>query len=102
MASPDALRALIVALEAEQKRRRKTQFGGHDDPREWFMEELRGIAERLVATKGPLLDDASIAQRLAVLTFLPHRLSAAELETEAAALDAWFGEHYGASPSALA
>jgi hypothetical protein len=32
-------------------------------------------------------------QRLAVLTYLPHRLSAAEREAESAALDAWFEEY---------
>ena len=61
------------------------------------MAELRATAERLAATERPLLDDASIFQRLAVLTHLPHRLSAAEQETEAAALDAWFEERYPTS-----
>jgi hypothetical protein len=99
VASPDALKALLEALQAEQARRRKAQSGGYDDPREWLMAELRAIAERLAATEGPLLDDASIAQRLAVLTYLPHRLSAAEQEAESAALDAWFEERYGAQPN---
>jgi hypothetical protein len=94
VASQGALKALIEALQAEQARRRKAQFSGHDDPREWFMAELQATAERLAATERPLLDDASIFQRLAVLTYLPHRLSAFELEEESAALDAWFEEHY--------
>jgi hypothetical protein len=50
--------------------------------------ELRTMAERLAGAKGPLLEDASPAQRLAVLTYLPHHLSEQEQETEAAALDA--------------
>jgi transposase InsO family protein len=59
-----------------------------------FEDELRAMAERLAGTKGSLLEDASIAQRLAVLTYLPHRLSAAEQETEAAALHAWFEDYH--------
>jgi hypothetical protein len=94
MASADALKALVTALVAEQERRQKAHFGGQD-PHEWFMAELRAIAERLAAVEGPLLDDASIAQRLAVVTYLPHRLSAAERETEGAAIDAWFEERFG-------
>jgi hypothetical protein len=57
--------------------------------------ELQAIAERLATVEGPLLEDASIAQRLAVVTYLPHRLTTAELEAESAARDAWFEEHYG-------
>jgi hypothetical protein len=63
------------------------------DPYEALDAELRAMAERLAATERPLLEDASIVQRLAVLTYLPHRLSAAEQETEAAALDAWFEDY---------
>jgi hypothetical protein len=96
MASADALKTLIEALEAEQARRRRARFGGHEDGRAWLTAELRAVAERLAVVEGPLLEDASIMQRLAVLTYLPHRLSAAEQEAETAALDAWFEEHYGA------
>jgi hypothetical protein len=60
-----------------------------------FEDELRALAERLTTTEGSLLEDASIAQRLAVVTYLPHRLTATELEEESAAIDAWFQEHYG-------
>jgi hypothetical protein len=83
--------ALISRLLAEAARRKLTAAVA----REAFEAELRAIAERLAATEGPLLDDASPAQRLAVLIYLPHRLSAAEQEAESAALDAWFEEHYG-------
>jgi hypothetical protein len=79
-------------LAAERDRR---SYGSSDgrDPREALDDKLRAIAERLAAVEGPLLEDASIAQRLAVLTYLPHRLSAAEQETETAALDAWFEDY---------
>jgi hypothetical protein len=82
---------LIGRLLAEASRRKLTA----EAAREAFEAELRAIAERLAATEGPLLEDASIAQRLAVLTYLPHRLSAAEQEAEAAALDAWFEQRFG-------
>jgi hypothetical protein len=84
----------FAMLAAERDRRSVSEFlvDGRD-PRESLDDELRAIAERLAVVEGPLLEDASIAQRLAVFTYLPHRLSAAEQETEAAALDAWFEDY---------
>jgi hypothetical protein len=87
MASPDALRALLEALEAEQARRRKARFGGHEDPREWLLGELQAMAERFAATAAssrhpPLqIDDMSIAEKLACY-FLPEHLRPAGLGTE--------------------
>jgi hypothetical protein len=79
-------------LAAERDRRLYADSDGRN-PREALEDELRAIAERLAVAEGPLLEDASIAQRLAVLTYLPHRLSAAELEAETAAIDAWFEDY---------
>jgi hypothetical protein len=66
---------------------------GAEHARAALEDELRAMAERLAGVEGPLLEDASIAQRLAVLTYLPHRLTDAERETEAAALAAWFEDY---------
>jgi hypothetical protein len=84
---------LIRGLLAEAARRQLTATAA----REVFEAELAAIAERLAATGGPLpREDASIAERLAALLYLPQHLSAAEHEQEAAAIDAWFEEHgYG-------
>jgi hypothetical protein len=74
MASPDTLAALLEALQTEQARRRKAQFGGHDDPREWLLAELQEMAERFAATAHlcPLdLADMSIMEKLACRYFLP-------------------------------
>jgi hypothetical protein len=84
-------------LAAERDRRLYADSDGRN-PREALEAELRAVAERLAVAEGPLLEDASIMQRLAVLTYLPHRLSAAELEAETAAIDAWF-EDYAARRS---
>ena len=85
----------FAMLAAERDRR---QYGellvDGRDPGEAFEAELQAMAERLAATGGPLpREDASIAERLAVLMFLPQHLSAAELEAETAALDAWFEDY---------
>jgi hypothetical protein len=57
--------------------------------------QLALMAERLAATGGPgPREEASIAERLAVLMYLPQYLSAAEQEEEAAAIDAWFDQRY--------
>jgi hypothetical protein len=67
MASPNALRDLIEALEAEQARRQAARFGGQD-PRQWFLDELRVMAERFAATahRYPLsIDDMAPAELLA-------------------------------------
>jgi hypothetical protein len=83
MASADALKALIDALEAEQTRRRKVQFGGHDDPRQWFIDTLQQMAQRLAATAHlyPLqIDDMAPAEMLAC-HFLPEHLRPAGLGT---------------------
>jgi hypothetical protein len=85
MASPDALKALIKALEAEQKQRRKTQFGGHEDPREWLLGTLATMAERFAAaSSGPPLQvaDMAIAEKLACRLFLPEDLCPEGLGTE--------------------
>jgi hypothetical protein len=85
MASADALKALIEALEAEQARRQKAQFGGQD-PREWLFATLRQIAERLATAASsphPLqVDDMSIAEKLACRYFLPENLCPEGLESE--------------------
>jgi hypothetical protein len=85
----------LEVLRAELARRDETEESG--ERREQLIAaleaELRAMAERLATAEGPLLEDASIAQRLAVVTYLPHRLSAAELEAESAALDAWFDDY---------
>jgi hypothetical protein len=88
MASPDTLAALIEALEAEQARRRKAQFGGHNDPHEWLFETLRQMAERLSvalpASLHPLqVADMSVAEKLACRYFLPAELQPPGLGTEA-------------------
>jgi hypothetical protein len=86
MASSNTLKALIEALEAEQARRRKTQFGGHDDPGGWLIETLQQMAARLAAAPAsphPLeLADMSIAEKLACRYFLPDELQPAGLGTE--------------------
>jgi hypothetical protein len=90
-------RRWLEVLRAEFARRREEEEddGLREQRIAALAAELQAIAERLATVEGPLLEDASIAQRLAVVTYLPHRLSAAELEEESAALDAWFAEHYG-------
>jgi hypothetical protein len=86
----------LEVLRAEVLRREEEEGGALREQRiAVFEAELREIAERLALSDLPLLEDASIAQRLAVLMYLPHRLSAAEQETEAAALDAWFEDRFG-------
>jgi hypothetical protein len=69
MASPDTLKALLEALEAERARRRKAQLGGHDDPRQWFLDTLQTIAQRFAAaasSRYPLqIDDMSPVEQLA-------------------------------------
>jgi hypothetical protein len=87
----------LEVLRAEFARRREEEEDdGLREQRIAAIEaELQAMAERLATTEDPLLEDASIAQRLAILTYLPHRLCAAEQETETAAIDAWFEEHYG-------
>jgi hypothetical protein len=83
---------LIGRLLAEAARRKLTATAA----REAFEAELRAMAERLAATGGPLpREEASIAERLAVLTYLPQHLSAAETEEEAAAIDTWFEQRFG-------
>jgi hypothetical protein len=67
---------------------------GAQDALAAFQAELRAIAERLAATGGPLArEEASMAERLAVLTYLPQYLTAAEQEEEAAAMTACFEEY---------
>ena len=86
----------LEVLRAELGRRDEEEGGELREQRiAAFEAELRAIAERLAATEGSLLEDASIVERLAVLTYLPHRLSAAEQEAEGAALDAWFEDRFG-------
>jgi hypothetical protein len=83
MASADALDTLIDALEAEQARRQRARFGGHDNPREWLVNTLRQIAERLAtAHRLPLdLSDMSPMEQLAVATFLPEAMRPIDLGT---------------------
>jgi hypothetical protein len=84
MASADALKALIEALEVEQKRRQAVRFGGHEDPREWFIGTLQQMAQRFAATTHMFpLDaaDMSIIEKLAC-HFLPEHLRPAGLPTE--------------------
>jgi hypothetical protein len=86
MASPATLKALIEALQAEQARRRKAQYGGHDDPREWLLETLQTMAERMAraaSSPHPLdINDMSIAEKLACRYFLPENLCPTGLGTE--------------------
>jgi hypothetical protein len=85
----------LEVLRAELDRREEGEDG--DERREQAIAaieaELQAIAERLAGVEGPLVEDASIVQRLAVVTYLPHRLTATELEAETAALDAWFRDY---------
>ena len=85
MATPGALKALLKALNAEQALRRKAQFGGHDDPRQWLIDTLQQMAQRLVAPSLHPLDiaDLSVAEKVACL-LLPEPLRPAGLPTEAA------------------
>jgi hypothetical protein len=87
----------LEVLRAELVRRDEEEEGGarREQAIAALEAELQAIAERLATVEGPLLEDASIAQRLAVVTYLPHRLTATELEEESAALDVWFKERYG-------
>jgi hypothetical protein len=83
MASEDALKTLIAALEVEQKRRLAAQFGGQD-PREWFIGTLQQIAQRFAATAHlyPLsIDDMAPMEMLACCYFLPEHLMPAGLPT---------------------
>jgi hypothetical protein len=83
MASEDALKALVSALVAEQARRRKARFGGHDGPHEWLLDTLRTMAQRLAATAHlcPLdLADMAPAEQLAC-HLLPEHLQPAGLRT---------------------
>jgi hypothetical protein len=85
----------FAMLAAERDRRRYAELGinGHD-PVEAFDAELRAMAARSAATGGPLpREEAAIAERLAVLIYLPQYLTAAELEAETTALDAWFEDY---------
>jgi hypothetical protein len=85
VASASALKALLDALQAEQTRRRKAQFGGHDDPRQWLLDTLQTMAQRLAATAHlyPLsIADMSIMERLACRYFLPEDLCPVGLESE--------------------
>jgi hypothetical protein len=88
VASQGALKALIEALEAEQARRRKAQFGEHGDPHQWLLEELEGMAQKFAATahRWPLnLADMSIMEKLACHLLLRH-LQPVELPGEDAIL----------------
>jgi hypothetical protein len=89
----------LEVLRAEFARRSEEEDEEGSERREQAIaaleDELRAMAERLAGVEGSLLEDASIAQRLAVVTYLPHRLTAAELEAESTALGLWFEEHYG-------
>jgi hypothetical protein len=88
---------LIGRRLAEAARRKLTAAAA----REAFEAELQAVAERLAATGGPLpREEASMAERLAVLTYLPQYLTAAEIEGEAAAIDAWFEQRFGRRASA--
>jgi hypothetical protein len=83
VASPDALRDLIAALEREQKRRREAQFGGQD-PHTWLMDTLQQMSERLVATAHFAtftVDDMSPAEMLAC-HLLPESMRPAGLPAE--------------------
>jgi hypothetical protein len=90
MASQNALATLLEALAVEQARRRKAQFGGHDDPRQWLLDTLQAMAERLAP--GGLLSkaDASPMERLAALLYLP--MSEAERAAETTELNGIFRE----------
>jgi hypothetical protein len=82
MASPNALKALLKALNAEQTRRRRPPVS---DQREQFIETLRAIAQRFtaLAPRCPLqIDDMSIAELLACRLFVPEHLRPAGLPTE--------------------
>jgi hypothetical protein len=84
MASPDALKALIEALETEQKRRQAARFGGQD-PRTWLIETLQQMAQRFAATAhlGPPLDLADMAPvEMLAAHLLPEHLRPAGLPTE--------------------
>jgi hypothetical protein len=91
-------RRWLEVLRAELVRRDEEEEGGalREQGIAALEAELLAIAERLAATGGPLpREESSIAERLAVLTYLPQYLSAAEQEAGSAALDAWFEERFG-------
>jgi hypothetical protein len=97
MASADALKTLIAALETEQARRLAARFGGRD-PRTWFLEELQQMAERLAATAHlcPItINDMSIIEKLACRYFLPEGLCPEGLGT---ADEIWAEHRSGWSP----
>jgi hypothetical protein len=85
----------FAMLAAERDRRAYAELlvDGRD-PLEAFDAQLREIAERLAGTGGPLpREQASIAERLAVLIYIPQYLTATEIEEETAVLDAWFKDY---------
>jgi hypothetical protein len=89
----DARLALIGRLLAEAARRKVTADSAADSAREALEAELRAMAERLAATGGALpRGDASIAERLAVLLYLPQS-DEAETARETAEINAWLVEH---------
>jgi hypothetical protein len=80
---------LISRLLAEAARRQLTATAA----REAFEAELRAMAERLAATGGPMRrEDASIAERLAALLYLPQS-DETEAARETAEINAWLTEH---------
>jgi hypothetical protein len=85
----------FAMLAAERDRRAYSELliDGRD-PYEALDAELRAMAERLAATGGPLpREEASIAERLAVLVYLAQCLTAAELKAETAAIEGWLEDY---------
>jgi hypothetical protein len=80
---------LIGRFLAEAARRKL----GAAAARAAFEAELAAMAERLAATGGPLpREDASIAERLAALLYLPQS-DETETGRETAEINAWLVEH---------
>jgi hypothetical protein len=84
MAATGTLRTIIRTLEAEQARRRKARYGGHDDPRKWLLYTLQQMAQKFAATAHlyPLsIGDMAPMEMLACRHFLPEHLMPAGLPT---------------------
>jgi hypothetical protein len=83
MASSDALRALIEALEGEQARRQAARFGGRD-PHEWLADTLQQMADRIAATAhlAPFTVDDMAPVEMLACHLLPESMRPAGLPAE--------------------
>jgi hypothetical protein len=64
MASPDALRALVDALVAEQERRRAERQRVGDDARAWLLAQLSDMHERLTKAPGYVAPTAAEKEQM--------------------------------------